>query len=81
MTEETEAPIRSAIDLQMEALEARMQQMEETYKARIGELEDANRSLWAEAHKASEPTVEAIAPVYDDSKAVDAFYAALGRKE
>lgn len=83
MTEEQQEGIKTAYDLAIEDLQTRLTGMEETYQARIRELEEANKSLWASAHpvveQSTEPQPSSVG--WDDKKAEAAFYVALGRKE
>lgn len=80
--EEPMQDVRSAMDLRMEEMMARMDAMESRYQAQVRELQEANRSLWAAAHPAvgeiaqSEPASAG----WDDTKAEAAFYQALGRE-
>lgn len=74
--------VKSAMDLKLEEMMARMEAMESRYQAQVQELQEANRSLWAAAHPAvgevTQP--EPASAGWDDSKAEDAFFQALGRE-
>lgn len=74
---------KTALDLKMEELASKMDAMQASYEAKIAELTEANKSLWASAHKAPEITESVPAPSagYDIDKAESAFYKALGKTE
>lgn len=73
---------KTASDLAIEALEKRVAEMESSYKQQIQDLEAANKSLWAAAHKAPEQDTEPDPPRgFDYDKAEAAFYQTLGRKD
>lgn len=84
MTDETptgEQP-KTASDLAIEKLQERLDAMESSYKQQISELEAANKSLWAAAHKAPEQDTEPEPPRgFDYDKAEKAFFQTLGRKD
>lgn len=75
---------KSATDLAIEKLTAKIEAMEKSHAEQVKALEDANKSLWAAAHPApaqvTEPT-PAPTPGFDFDKATDAFYSALGKKK
>ena len=85
MTDEntpTVEPPKSASDLAIEQLQQRLDAMESSYKQQISELEAANKSLWAAAHKAPEQDTEPESPRgFDFDKAEKAFFSTLGRKD
>lgn len=74
--------VKSAMDLKLEEMMARMEAMESRYQEQVQELQEANRSLWAAAH----PAVGEVTPSepasagWDDAKVETAFYQALGRE-
>lgn len=85
MTDDTltdEQQVKTASDLAIEKLQERLDAMESSYKQQIAELEAANKSLWAAAHKAPEQDTEPEPPRgFDFDKAEAAFYQTLGRKD
>lgn len=85
MTDETptsEQQAKTASDLAIEKLQERLDAMESSYKQQIADLEAANKSLWAAAHKAPEQDTEPEPPRgFDYDKAEAAFYQTLGRKD
>lgn len=85
MTDETptgEQQVKTASDLAIEKLQERLDAMESSYKQQIADLEAANKSLWAAAHKAPEQDTEPEPPRgFDYDKAEAAFYQTLGRKD
>lgn len=73
---------RTASDLAIEKLQERLDAMESSYKQQIADLEAANKSLWAAAHKAPEQDTEPEPPRgFDYDKAEKAFFQTLGRKD
>ncbi len=85
-TTNTTAPVapKTVTDLKLEELMGKIDAMKESYEAKISELEEANKGLWAAAHPAPAPvtaTNPEPAPGFDNDKAVDAFYSALGKKK
>ena len=73
---------KTAADLAIEQLQQRLDAMESSYKQQISELEAANKSLWAAAHKAPEQDTEPEPPRgFDYDKAEKAFFSTLGRKD
>ncbi len=74
---------KTQIELQMEAIEKKMADMQSEYEAKLKEYQDANKGLWAELHKAPAPE-SAPEPVsepskeFDMDKAVDSFNAYYG---
>lgn len=85
MTDETptgEQQVKTASDLAIEKLQERLDAMESSYKQQIADLEAANKSLWAAAHKAPEQDTEPEPPRgFDYDKAEKAFFQTLGRKD
>lgn len=77
-TVQTETPIRSATDLEIEKLNARLESIERSYQDRINELESANRSLWAQLHPVQ--TVAEPQPVVESDQGEEALIKALGLK-
>lgn len=80
--EEPMQDVKSAMDLRMEEMMARMEAMESRYQAQVQELQEANRSLWAAAHPAvgEIASSEPLSAGWDESKVEQAFYQALGRE-
>ncbi len=75
---------RSAQDLQIEQLNKRLDSIEATYQARIKELEEANRGLWAQLHPVTQPVPEPTVTVPEapqEDKAEAALFDALGMKK
>lgn len=84
MTDENTPTVepKTASDLAIEQLQQRLDAMESSYKQQISELEAANKSLWAAAHKAPEQgTVAEESRGFDYDKAEKAFFQTLGRKD
>lgn len=80
---QTEQETKTATDLQLEQLNKRLDSIEASYQARIKELEEANRGLWAQLHPVTE-TVAAPEPVIEqpqEDKAEAALFDALGMKK
>lgn len=78
---QSEQETKTAADLQLEKLNARLDSIEASYQARIKELEEANRGLWAQLHPATQPVAEPKAPVPEppqEDKAEAALFDALG---
>ena len=57
---QTEQETKTAADLQFEQLNKRLDSIEATYQARIKELEEANRGLWAQLHPVIVPMICAV---------------------
>lgn len=73
---------KSATDLAIEKLQERLDAMESSYKQQNADLESANKSLWAAAHKVSvQDTVAEESRGFDYDKAEKAFFQTLGRKD
>ena len=75
---------RSAQDLQIEQLNKRLDSIEATYQARIKELEEANRGLWAQLHPVTQPVPEPTVTLPEapqEDKAEAALFDALGMKK
>lgn len=72
---------KTAQDLQIEQLTARLDGLEQAYQDRIKQLEDANRGLWAQLHPV-QPTVSEPEPIAEqqNDRAESALYNALGIK-
>lgn len=84
-TTNTTAPVapKTVTDLKLEELMGKIDAMKESYEAKISELEEANKGLWAAAHPAPAPVTEsqpAPSAGFDFEKAEDAFYKALGKE-
>ena len=75
---QADAP-KSAMDLRMEELSKRLDEIETGYKARIKELEEANSSLWAALHPA--PASPSQGAAEGPTSAEKALMDALGLKE
>lgn len=81
---QTEQETKTAADLQIEQLNKRLDSLEATYQARIKELEEANRGLWAQLHPVTETVTAAPEPVVtepQEDKAEAALFDALGMKK
>ena len=81
---QTEQETKTAADLQLEKLNARLDSLEATYQARIKELEEANRGLWAQLHPVVETVTPAPEPVTEqpqEDRSEKALFDALGIKE
>ena len=81
---QTEQETKTAADLQFEQLNKRLDSIEATYQARIKELEEANRGLWAQLHPVIETVTAAPEPVAvepQEDKAETALFDALGMKK
>lgn len=81
---QTEQETKTAADLQIEQLNKRLDSIEATYQARIKELEEANRGLWAQLHPATEMVTVTPEPVTEqpqEDKAEAALFDALGIKK
>lgn len=83
MTEDTEIP-KTALELQVEALQNELKAMKSDYETQIKEYKDANKGLWAELHKVPEDDPEPVAVPekkgFDMDKAVETFNACYGIK-
>ena len=81
---QTEQETKTAADLQIEQLNKRLDSIEATYQARIKELEEANRGLWAQLHPVTQPVPEPTVTVPEapqEDKAEAALFDALGMKK
>ena len=81
---QTEQETKTAADLQFEQLNKRLDSIEATYQARIKELEEANRGLWAQLHPVTQPVAESTVTVTEppqEDKAEAALFDALGMKK
>ena len=81
---QTEQETKTAADLQLEQLNKRLDSIEASYQARIKELEEANRGLWAQLHPVTETVTAAQEPVTEqpqEDKAEAALFDALGMKK
>lgn len=79
---QTEHETKTAADLQIENLTARLDSLEQTYQARIKELEEANRGLWAQLHPVMQTVTEPEPQqVPREDGAETALYDALGMKK
>lgn len=81
---QTEQETRTAADLQIEQLNKRLDGIEASYQARIKELEEANRGLWAQLHPVTETVTAAPEPVTaepQEDRSEKALFDALGIKE
>ena len=81
---QTEQETKTAADLQFEQLNKRLDSIEATYQARIKELEEANRGLWAQLHPVIETVTAAQEPVTEqpqEDRSEKALFDALGIKE
>lgn len=81
---QTEQETKTAADLQLEKLNARLDSLEASYQARIKELEEANRGLWAQLHPVTETVTVTPEPVTEqpqEDKAEAALFDALGMKK
>lgn len=78
-TTQEQTETHTAQDLQIEQLNKRLNEIESNYQARIKELEDANRGLWAQLHPAQESQAQAEIP-QQDNRAEKALFNALGLK-
>lgn len=74
--EPTEQPIKSATDLELERLSARLDALETENK----ELRSANQGLWAQLHPATDEPVE-VQPVRTENIAYNVLADKLGIKE
>lgn len=82
MPEGTPETPKSATDLAIEKLTAKIEAMEKAHAEQVKALEDANKSLWAAAHPAPAQVTEpnpAPSAEFDFDKASDAFYNTLGK--
>lgn len=78
-----EAP-RTAQDLAIEQLRAEIAEMKAAHAAQVKELQDANKGLWAQAHRPVEPEPAPVpeAPkAFDPEKALKAFNETWGIKD
>lgn len=76
--------VRTAQDLAIEELRAEIAQMRADHAEQVRELQEANRGLWAEAHRvpAQDPAPAEPEPrAWDRDRALGAFNSALGIKE
>lgn len=81
---QTEQETKTATDLQLEQLNKRLDSIEASYQARIKELEEANRGLWAQLHPVTQPVTEPKVTVPEapqEDKAEAALFDALGMKK
>ena len=81
---QTEQETKTAADLQFEQLNKRLDSLEASYQARIKELEEANRGLWAQLHPVIETVTAVPEPVTEqpqEDRSEKALFDALGIKE
>lgn len=81
---QTEQETKTATDLQFEQLNKRLDSIEASYQARIKELEEANRGLWAQLHPVTETVTAAPEPKVtqpQEDRSEKALFDALGIKE
>ena len=75
---ETDTPIKSVTDLELEKLSARLDALENENR----ELRNANQGLWAQLHPAQETVTEQVVTVQTDTtdRAYDSFVKNIGLK-
>lgn len=77
-TTEDPAPVKTAADLKIEALEKRLDDLEKLN----AELREANAGLWAAAHPAPKPAQDPPAePPASGPSDIETLYKSLGIKE
>lgn len=78
----TEDQPKTALDIEIADLKKAMDEMKQTYEAKISEYQEANKGLWARLNTVPDSsTAETLqGPVWDVDKAVKSFYNAMGIK-